>query len=671
MTFFHPYILYALVFLTVPFLLLFFVNRKKIVIHWAAYQWMQKAVISRKKNIRITDLLKLLSKLFLITAIVLAATRPATRMGKGGTTMLIVDNTLSMAVALDNGTRLDRANQLASEFLSSTDNNTVAFTFDGKLTPLTHIGGNGDRSGFAGSVELTHKTASARQFVDAVTSAPILNKIDTVLFISDFQKQHYRDTNLHQELLERLGKDKSIIFVPVDTRTGLANVSIESFSLLPEGFFPGRANGIRVKLKNRGDVPIESLPVTVHIDGKKVDRSLISFVGHEEAEALLNLGPADSAPHNASITVPQDTFSLDNVFNFVITPGFSLNVLAITGERKKENQFKLDQFFASALRSFISDDYLNYKSINPHEIYAQNLEKYDLIVTFGIPFSANDSFTTLLLDSIRNGTGLITFNDLSVPGFWRGLGIEHSDIIKELSQPDVSRLGRGYLGFMTRGGLNPSLINFNRFVTVSSTPNNIISRLHITDNLDPIIASKNIGKGTVVFAGFMPYPGYTDFFYNPNFVQFCTRMVSDALSISFTSAYIGDEVQNIPFAAFNPRGTFRMTSDSGLSQEVELKNQKTGFCLSVKPVAENSFCTIEQGNKTVVSYGSNVTREDSDIEPAEVSLFSEAIEKGLVYDVDQSMSVKGTRHELFWLTMILLILALMFEFYAHFLRGAK
>jgi len=671
MTFIHPFLLYALGFLVVPFILQFFINRKKVVFQWAAYEWMRRAVVTRRKNIRITELLKLLSKLLLIVAIVLAVARPATRAGGGGRAMLVIDNTLSMATALDKGTRLDHAKHLAAEFVSRMDESVAIFTFDGDLTPLSKMAGRGKSSGLLDAVEVTPKVADARQLVDAIASAPALNEIDTVLFLSDFQELHYQDAKLHDELLERLGEERSVIFVPVDTRSGLANVSVDSYSLLPEGFFPGRANRISVEVRNRGETPVEALPVTLQIDGKKVDRTLVSLSAYEEKRLFLSLGLADAHPHRVSITIPRDDFAPDNTYNLMITPGDSLNVLAVA-EEPGEDSFELDQFFASALRSVVAADYLKYKRIRPHEVFAEDLEMYDLLVTFGISFPENDAFTTRIVQHVRRGTGLITFNDLSVPAFWRGLGVEHGEPIEHLSHPDAQQLEGGYLGFMARGGLNPALVNFNRFVTIaSSDEGGAESRLDLTGATEPVIASKSIGKGRAAFVGFLPYPGYTDFFYNPNFVQFCARLVSDSLSISFTSAYVGDEVQSIAMDDPKPGAVFRMKSDSGLVQKVEMKAGKDGFHLSVQPAAENSFCTIVREEETVLSYGSNVTREDSDIEPADGPVFAEVGEKGLVYDVGQSMSTKGTRREYPWATMFLLVVAALFEFYAHFRKERK
>ena len=70
MSFVHLAALWGLTLLAVPFLLLL-LRRKKLVLYWAAYEWIQSTVVRKRREIEIRDLLKLISKLLLLAAIAL------------------------------------------------------------------------------------------------------------------------------------------------------------------------------------------------------------------------------------------------------------------------------------------------------------------------------------------------------------------------------------------------------------------------------------------------------------------------------------------------------------------------------------------------------------------------------------------------------------------------
>ena len=137
MSFLNPLALWGLAALAVPVLLLLFLNRRKLVIRWAAFEWMQKAIITHRRKILITDILKLISKLLLLLALALMIGRPyLTSRGGGGRTLLIVDVSPSMGAVLDNGMRLERAVAMADAFVSRYNGPIALYTFGGELEPL-------------------------------------------------------------------------------------------------------------------------------------------------------------------------------------------------------------------------------------------------------------------------------------------------------------------------------------------------------------------------------------------------------------------------------------------------------------------------------------------------------------------------------------------------------
>ena len=137
MSFLNPLALLGLASLAVPLLLLFFLNRKRVVLYWAAYQWMNETIVRHERQFQLNDLLKLLAKLLLLAALVLLVARPYLRStGGGGRTLVVFDTSPSMAAEVAGQSRLDKARQDFTRFLQSRRGGIALARFDGKLAPV-------------------------------------------------------------------------------------------------------------------------------------------------------------------------------------------------------------------------------------------------------------------------------------------------------------------------------------------------------------------------------------------------------------------------------------------------------------------------------------------------------------------------------------------------------
>lgn len=669
MSFINPLILYTFAFLAVPLIIQFFINRKKTVLYWAAYEWMKNARILKEKRIKINEILKLLAKLLLILLLVLFVSRPVTTSQKSGNKLVIIDNTLSMASTLGEKTRLDIAKEFAETLVKKSDSPTAIYSFDGSLVPQAKL--QKEHSSLAAifeGIELAPKSASPKDFIDALTALQILDKIDTIYFISDFQKSFYQDPSSVKTSLERLNRRKKVVFIPVDNRTNLKNISIESYSISPEGFFPGHQNELYVKIKNYSSIPIEAVPVTLAVDGEKYDRTLVSLLPYEEQNIKLNLSVRNLEEHKVNINIPQDCYPLDDNLNFVISPGAPLNVLAIVKDDRNED-FEYDIFFRSALRSFCPEDYLKYARISPSQTFEEELDNYDVIITFGVPFPKNNNLTELINDYLQKNKGLISFCDFSMDQYWEGFGILNSPLCETAEIPDIKRLNGTYLDFMTNNDLDPTGITFFKHITINGDTNNSSTgKLFLKDSEAPVMIHKKITGSNIILAGYMPYPKYTDFFYNPNFVQFTMRMFWESLNRKVFNSFTGNEIEGVSIEDYDPNSIYTAVGDSGIARKMELKGTGGAAMLGTRPFARNDFFSLFRDKNILFKFGYNSPRKDSDIEPATINEFKEAIATGLTFNEKPSFSDLKSRREHWVIAVFLLFLALIFENYAHFWR---
>ncbi|MEI6423965.1 MAG: BatA domain-containing protein, partial [Lentisphaerota bacterium] len=633
MSFINPLLLFGMLFLAVPLILQFFINRKKIILYWAAYEWIKKAHVVRRKNVKINELLKLIAKLLLIFFLVLFLSRPTASGGRGGSKMIIIDNTLRMATNIEDRTRLEFAKEIAGNLAAKSDSPVVICSFDGFLTAVAKIKeGRGMTAETLKGVELSPNSADMKDFSNALSASTDIKEVETVYFISDFQKCFFGDAKLAKEALARLGKGKKLVFIPVDTRGNLQNLGVESYSVATEGFFPGNENEITVKIKNHSSAPVTAVPVTLSIDGKKHDRAMISLKPKEEQDVKLNISISEAKEHKASVTIPPDCYALDNVLDFAINPGKQFNVLAVT-KSKGDEQFEYDVFFQRVLKSFCSGEYLKYKRVGAAQLFEENLDNYDLVVTFGIPFTENSSGVNVIRNYLQKKKSLISFSDCDSNGYWKGLGIESGETQKEMAKPDMKRLKGTYLGFMEESELDPQSVNFFKYMPIKESGGiQEGGRLFLQDSADAVIVFREINGGKVLLAGFMPYPGYTDFFYNPNFVQFTMRMIWEMFPRKVFSSYIGKEIESISIDNADPDLKYTIVGDSGIIRKLELKGMGASTKLGTTQMTVNDFFSVLAGNENVSSLGYSTSRVDADIAPAVKSDFNDAVKHGLLFD---------------------------------------
>lgn len=663
-------ILGALAFLAVPIILQFFVNRKKIVIYWAAYEWLRNAHVVKRKNVKITEILKLIAKLLLILFLVLFLARCAMSTGSKGTRLIIVDTTFSMSAEIDEKKRIDVAKDIVQKIMSTPDAATIICSFDGTISTIAKVGaGQGLSPDALKGLDVSPNSAGLNELVSALSSLPESKSTQNIYFISDFQKCYFADAKATKDAIERIGKGKNIVFVPVDTRTGLLNAGIVSFSPEPEGYFPGCENEIMVKIRNYSSEPIDALPLTLTIDGKKQDRTIVSLKPKTESVVNLSVSALEPKDCKASLTLPPDHFGPDNVLNFVISPGKELNVLGVVKD-KGENPFEYDVFMVGALQSFCTPEFLKYKRTYITQLSEENLDNYDIVILFGIPIPENSMTATAIRNFLGKRKSLICYSDCSDTYTLKGIGVEMDDVKKEMVKPDAKQLKGTYLAFMGEGDLDPLSVSFFKYATMKN-PGATGGRLYVDGSADPLMIFREVNGGKVLAAGFMPYPGFTDIFYNPNYVQFTMRMIWDVYPKHVFNSYVGKEIENISLDSIDADLKYVLTGDSGSSTKLDMKGSGASAKLGTAPMTANDFFTVYAGGDPVMTLGYSVSREESEIEPAHRSDYGEAIKEGLVFDEKRDFSNMKSRKEYMTAGLILLLLALMFENYAHFWRKGK
>lgn len=695
MSFINPLILYALPAILIPLIIYFLINRKKVILPFAAFEWMKKALKKRRKKTRIDNILKLIAKVLLVLMLVIFAARPSFKFAGAKKILVIVDSSVSMGASVDGGaTRLENAQETVRKLRAvRKDAQIVLATFDeefkivsGDLTDLT-------AKTALESIKPGAGNASFPALMEALQQYPDIQSFDTVCLVSDFQQTTFNDREMMHSALRKIGLDR-FMFLPVDTGTVYSNVSIDEFIIPPEGFYPGRANPVTVRLTNHGQENLENLVLTLSINGEKKDLALVNLPPESSVEAELSLMlPAQAKPAEILLEIPPDALVADNTLRIIAEPRAKWNVLSIAPMTHSGNDVPPDFYVRSALETFAGGDFLRVHSVSIAETTSLDLGNYDLIVTTGIDFRPNGDFEAQLNGYLEKGGALISFVSPHMQNCWAGLNIPASiqafdatvtdggEVPANVTlKPDPDSIQGSYLDFMNVSKLPLATMNFRQAGGISLTSQNGEApqmRLKLAGLDDPTVIRMKKGRGTVILAAFLPVPACTSVVLNPNFIQFMRRMTNDAIGRdSGFYSVCGMERRAIALPAgqmstVNERFVLKDSKGNDICEALVRQATDGSSVLDVeRSFPEGAFLSVCRAGEENPAFAMafNPARGDSSLIPVPEEFFAEAVSDGLVYG-DPSIDTAGHGdHEYFRIALFLLILAVAFDVYAHFIR---
>jgi len=666
MAFLNPALLFGLSALAVPVLVLL-LFRKKIVLNWAAYEWMLKATQRKhKQNLR-DDLLKFLAKLLLLLTLVLLMARPAIRNENAGSSLVVIDITPSMGTVLDGGTRLDRAREMAAAYLNESSAPAAVAVYDGDLVFLSPLSDSPDPR-VADLAALTGNNGNIEQFVQRLLALDGLHRTPRIVFFTDAQRGDFQDAALLRRVLEPLAPNHLVI-VPVDEREEVSNLGIVQVLPPAEGYLPGRPNVLSVTIQNFSNQPVRGVTVEARVDGRLQDRAGLNLPPNSAQTVDLLVATPPGEPSQIRVELPPDAYPTDDAWLAIASPPPRLRVLSVTPAHG-EDPFEYDVFFESALRAFVPSEYLVYQRVRPHQVLSLNLNNFDVVASFGLLFQDNNTVTRPILEHLRQGGALLAFADAREESPFEVFGAESSPLRETPLAPDAERLAGGILDFMAVPGMNPSALRFLKTRTVS-TPD-ARGLLYLEEDAAPLIARLNVGAGQAVLGGFLPYPGHTDIIYNPNFVQAAVRLVKEARAVPGLVGFAGREVERMELPGLDPRRSYSLRVGDQAVRMLDLRQPEGARpYLSGETMPENHFATIHRDEELWRHVAYNVTRADSDVQPVSAGDLRGLLEGLAHVGVGGGTSSGPVRLEFRALMALLLFLAVLFDTYAHLWRRAR
>lgn len=334
MSFLAPLFLVGLAAVAVPIFVHLIQRERRDVIAFPSLMFVRRIPYQSTERRRIHNWWLLLLRLAALAAIVAAFSRPFFRVDPvvaavagDREVVILLDRSASMGY----GDRFARAQARATDVVNGLGGGDRASLVLFDDSPEETVRATADRGTLIAAIEAATVSSGATRFAPALRLAQ--SRLGTAagsrkeaFLISDFQRSGWvRQEEIH--LPE--GATLTPVSVADDAAGG---VSVTSLGIDREPFSGAERVTLRVGLANRGAEPVSTLPVTLEIDGRTVERREVAIA--PDSAAAVTFAPITVAESNVQgvIRAGTDALPQDNNFFFVLSPTRPISVLLIQND---------------------------------------------------------------------------------------------------------------------------------------------------------------------------------------------------------------------------------------------------------------------------------------------------------------------------------------------------
>ena len=669
MSLLNPVALWGLLFIAVPLLLLLLLNRKVLVLPWAAYAWMQEAVVRQRKEYELTDLLKLIAKCLLLLTLTLFSARPfLTTQGQTGNLIIVVDNSPSMNAMLDQGSRLDQAKKIAAETIEHHEGAIALYTFGAALEPVLgkFLHDKGALKDRLSRIQGTAGYGNAERMLTQIRALPIFPDTARVLVLGDFQQSWLGNGTVLPRILETYGTGFPMIWAQIDPRPRPGNVALTGLSISPDGAFPGRPTFLEVELQNGSSVATSNRVLTLWIDNRAIQRQMIRLEGGEKRRLPFTTIFKTSGWHTIKAELDNDTLRTDNARYAAINIPPTLNVLSIVPATSPGGP-PADLYVKSALRGILPSSWLTYRSISTLELDSIPLDGVHILLSFGMPLEKGSPLSRQLLAFTERGGGTVAFlpavhqGEANATPWGSVLAPTNACTLNPRALPNT------WAEFLKEPGLKAESVRFKQTAILTNVPP---EQVRLTSTAGTLAAMRSVGRGRLAVVGFVPTPKHTSLPFNPNFVQLILRMIWDIRGWPALRSDNG-QVSEWQISDLRPDRTYTLSSGKDINKPVPVEGVGKEARLLLPTDLPQGIYTLREDGIDLSLFGHNGDTGDSQLDPVTAGDLDAAIKRGLIYADATNMDKIQSRRDLGWLMFVLLMAALGFEAYAHFFRKRR
>ncbi|MDP2037666.1 MAG: BatA and WFA domain-containing protein, partial [Ignavibacteria bacterium] len=524
MTFLNPAVLLGLIAAAIPIVLHFLNLRKLKTIEFSTLAFLKELQKTKIRRIKLKQWLLLLLRVLIILFLVLAFARPTLKNISFGdssaaktTVVIILDNTFSMSIIGEKGSRLNNFKQIAKNLLANFqpgDEVAVIAVGDLKVKNVSASGNFASIKKEIDDLEISNVSGTLNEAMlkasQILYSSKNYNK--EIYLLSDLQKGRIVNTSSEISGFGKTISPDTRLYLFNGTPNEIVNLGIDDVKPNNQLYEVGKEVSFSALVKNYSISAVNDNVVSFFINGKRTAQKNISLAGNETKEISFETTLQDTGLVEFSAELEDDAVLQDNkrFFSVYITSDISLLLLS---DRADDTKFV-------KLALGIPNQKIKLTELRTEQISSVNPQKFDAVILIGVD---KISDTKALANYLTTGGNIIVMPGAqsTLAGFQKfskELGLPTANaIVGKAGSPD------SFTQFAKTDFQHPLLKNifeektktqiespeiFCYFKIFSgSNGKNIIS---LADN-SSFISEYNVGKGKVLLYSSAPVLSWNTF----------------------------------------------------------------------------------------------------------------------------------------------------------------
>ncbi len=621
MTFLNPILLVALAAAAIPLLLHFLNLRKLRTVDFSSLRFLKELQKTRVRKLKLKQILLLLLRIGLVVFAVLAFARPALQ-GSAGlpgahaatTAVILVDNSFSMDVRDERGSRFKQAQDAALDVVGLLEDSDEAY-----LVPMTDVkhalGGEPSRNAEAlrtrvSEMKLGYRRADLDESLRAAASlldrSENLNK--ELYIITDAQRANASPVF---DSLRIFGESTRIYLMPIGRGNAItgANLGLDSLRLLSSVFEAGKPVELRAYVHNYGGQDVQNATVSLYINNERLAQSGVSVPAGATEIVEISAAPKRSGIQGGYVEIEGDALDADNRRYFAF-PVLDRMRVALTGSQESMN------FLGLALG--LAGNALAVERVVPASLPAVDLSRVEAVVIA----DATVRDASRLAQYVQDGGGLVIYGGPSLDrnefnaGIGAALGVALGAPVGDGSQTftfsQVEREHPIFSGVFDPANPGTMVESPEIGMAVPSTGGETIIRM---SNGQPFMSEYRRGRGRVIYIAAPPTDAWSNLPLKGIFVPIATRTVFyvGARGDVFPRTIVGENI-TVPLPARqNLPDQVKVTTPDGHDEFVPVRRLPSGASITYDRATVPGVYRISTEGEDIAGFTADIGSGESDL----------------------------------------------------------
>ena len=395
MSFEKPEILFFLLLLIIPVLIHLLNLKKYKKIYFSDIKLIEKVNSQKNKISRLKDLLLLLTRLLILSSIIIAFSKPYLAKEKKidreiNRVSFYIDNSLSMSTGNEN-MLLKEAKKHAEFLIKKLNNNTKVNIITNDLDFYNNKFISKEESlELIDNIKISPFQLSICEIINIQNQLLENDSLSNNFIISDFQKSFSKKYN---NCIEKINESK-LIQIKSNQRN---NIGIKSCEFTSPFRKKNQEENLIVEIQNYSPEKKKNILIELFINNKKRGFNNIDLEGKSTIKINFPYTNLESGKVKGKLQVSNDDFEFDNSLFFTYEIKDKLNVLLIY-----ENEPN------SSIEAVFSDSLFNLQINNKDQINFEKIKDYDLIILNDLK-KIQKSLVDYLKKNLKNGKNIFLF----------------------------------------------------------------------------------------------------------------------------------------------------------------------------------------------------------------------------------------------------------------------